>query len=55
MAQTDDIRLPQDTLARELTPEEAASVAGGTFEAVKAGTSSITTGCNPPKTDSDYD
>ncbi|HEU0097246.1 MAG TPA: hypothetical protein VFQ67_00595 [Allosphingosinicella sp.] len=58
MAQDHEIKLPQDTLARGLTPEEIEQVTGGTFEgqdAVKPDTSSLTTGCNPPKADADWD
>jgi hypothetical protein len=57
MMHDQDIRLPQDTLARGLTPEEMEQVAGGdTYESsIKPDTSSMVTGCNPPKNDLDWD
>lgn len=57
MAHEEDIRLPHDTLARGLTPAEIEEVSGGFEEtdAVKPDTSSMVTGCNPPKSDMDWD
>jgi hypothetical protein len=57
MAQNEDIRLPQDTLGRALTPAEVEEVSGGVYveNSVKPDTSQMVTGCNPPKGDPDWD
>ena len=57
MAHNEDIRLPQDTLARALTPAEVEDVSGAVYveNSVKPDTSSMVTGCNPPKGDMDWD
>jgi hypothetical protein len=58
MTYNNDIRLPQDTLARGLTPTEIQDVAGGPFEGQNPwvpDTTAVATGAAPPQLDTDWD